>query len=372
MSKGRVLFFLILLCALGWVTYTYLLPAFDVDVGILPISRGPEQGITLFRSGDYTGAARILKREVSQGRDTPEILLYLGKSLKELGENRDAEKHLDSLLKKYPSSREFSEALYILGDLAGNPAQKSIRWQKLLEKSYDSSWAALAAAPLGDMLASSGKLFEARFAYSKALMGNLSGEEEQRIKKALTDINKTLVFSPVPTPDSTVYVIKAGDGLDKIARKHNTTAGFLRIINGLEGSMIFPEQELKIINAPVSVLVERDRFRLTLFLGKHWFKEYNVGIGAEQTTPIGSFKVTNKLINPDWFRLGKPTIRYGDQENILGTRWIGLSKKGYGIHGTTQPESVGKAVSKGCIRLMNSDVEELFEFVVTGTEIEIR
>jgi len=372
MGKGRVLFFLVLLCTLGWATYTYLLPALDMEIEILPLSGGPEQGIALFKSGDHAGAVKILKREVTQGKDSPEILLTLSKSLKELGQDKDAEKHLNALLNKYPASKEFSETLYILGKFTLNPVQKSIHWQKLLEKSYDSAWAALAAAPLGDMLISSGKIFEARFAYSRALQGTLSAEEEQRIKKALTDINKTLVFSPVATLDSMLYIVKAGDGLDKIARKHNTTAGFLRIINRLEGNMIFPGQELKIINAPVSILVQRDKFRLTLFLGKHWLKEYTIGIGAEQTTPIGSFRVTNKLINPDWFRLGKPTIPHGDPGNILGTRWIGLSKKGYGIHGTTQPESLGKAVSKGCVRLLNSDVEELFEFLVTGTAIEIR
>ena len=104
MSKGRVLFFLILLCVLGWATYTYLLPALDVDIEIFPASGGSEQGIALSKSGNYARAVKILKREVSQGRDTPEVLLHLGKALKELEKSGDAEKHLDTLIKKYPSS----------------------------------------------------------------------------------------------------------------------------------------------------------------------------------------------------------------------------------------------------------------------------
>jgi lipoprotein-anchoring transpeptidase ErfK/SrfK len=58
--------------------------------------------------------------------------------------------------------------------------------------------------------------------------------------------------------------------------------------------------------------------------------------------------------------------------NPLGTRWIGISKKGYGIHGTNSPKSIGRAASLGCIRLRNEDVEELFEMVSVGDAVELR
>ena len=59
-------------------------------------------------------------------------------------------------------------------------------------------------------------------------------------------------------------------------------------------------------------------------------------------------------------------------ENILGTRWLGISYPGYGIHGTTIPESLGSQSTSGCIRMLNEEVEELYSIVPYGTEVEIK
>jgi lipoprotein-anchoring transpeptidase ErfK/SrfK len=58
-------------------------------------------------------------------------------------------------------------------------------------------------------------------------------------------------------------------------------------------------------------------------------------------------------------------------QNPIGTRWIGLNQKGYGIHGTDEPSSIGYAKSHGCIRLRNADVERLFERVRPGDVVEL-
>ena len=58
-------------------------------------------------------------------------------------------------------------------------------------------------------------------------------------------------------------------------------------------------------------------------------------------------------------------------ENILGSRWMGLSERGYGIHGTVDPKSVGQQVTAGCVRMLNSEVEELYTIVPAGTEVTI-
>jgi hypothetical protein len=57
--------------------------------------------------------------------------------------------------------------------------------------------------------------------------------------------------------------------------------------------------------------------------------------------------------------------------NPLGTRWMGLGYKGYGIHGTNMPLSIGKAASHGCIRMRNQDVEDLFERVQIGDPVDL-
>lgn len=100
-------------------------------------------------------------------------------------------------------------------------------------------------------------------------------------------------------------------------------------------------------------------------------KIYPVAVGKETTpSPSGSFKIVNRVTNPTYYHPGQ-VIESGPQ-NPLGNRWIGLSQKGYGIHGTNVPRSVGKAASHGCIRMAKKDLEELFEIVRPGDLVEIR
>ena len=72
------------------------------------------------------------------------------------------------------------------------------------------------------------------------------------------------------------------------------------------------------------------------------------------------------------FSLPSP-IPPGDPRNELGTRWIGFepTNGSYGIHGTIAPESIGKAVGNGCVRMLNEDVEELYDLVVAETPVEV-
>ena len=76
-----------------------------------------------------------------------------------------------------------------------------------------------------------------------------------------------------------------------------------------------------------------------------------------------------RVTNPTYYAPGK-VIAPGSS-NPIGTRWIGISKKGYGIHGTDVPGSIGFARSHGCIRLRNADVERLFQHVRTGDLVEL-
>lgn len=97
--------------------------------------------------------------------------------------------------------------------------------------------------------------------------------------------------------------------------------------------------------------------RLTLFKDGKAIRSYPVAVGKPSTpTPKGTFRIINKQINP-----GGP----------FGARWMGLSARGYGIHGTNNPSSIGKAISNGCIRMYNKDVIELFKLVSVGTTVKI-
>ncbi|WP_226657077.1 L,D-transpeptidase [Pseudalkalibacillus hwajinpoensis] len=90
-------------------------------------------------------------------------------------------------------------------------------------------------------------------------------------------------------------------------------------------------------------------------------------------TPEGLFTIIVKAENP-YYR--KKNIKGGVKENPLGTRWIGFDAKGtngriYGVHGTNRPDSIGKYTTAGCIRLLNEEVELLFNEIPVGTKILI-
>ncbi len=78
----------------------------------------------------------------------------------------------------------------------------------------------------------------------------------------------------------------------------------------------------------------------------------------------------NKLPNPTWFKAGA-VVPPESPENVLGTRWMGFDLAGYGIHGTVEPQNLGKQVTQGCVRMANQDVEELYTIIPVGTEVTV-
>ena len=98
---------------------------------------------------------------------------------------------------------------------------------------------------------------------------------------------------------------------------------------------------------------------------------FQVAVGADVTpSPAGEFKVVNRVENPTYYHPG--LVIPAGKNNPLGSRWLGLSEKGYGIHGTNAPGSIGHAASHGCIRLRNRDIERLFTLVNVGDTVKIR
>jgi lipoprotein-anchoring transpeptidase ErfK/SrfK len=125
--------------------------------------------------------------------------------------------------------------------------------------------------------------------------------------------------------------------------------------------------------APVEreVIISIPDRQLALVQDRKVMRTYIVAVGAEESpSPEGDFRVTNRVENPTYYHPGK-VIGPGKQ-NPLGTRWIGLSKASFGIHGTNQPRSIGKAASHGCIRMKQQDLEELFTMLRVGDKVSIR
>jgi hypothetical protein len=97
---------------------------------------------------------------------------------------------------------------------------------------------------------------------------------------------------------------------------------------------------------------------------------YDVAVGSPRTpSPTGDLRIINKVVRPTYYHRG--VIIGPSKNNPLGPRWMGLSRPGYGIHGTNEPKSIGKAASHGCIRMRNREAEELFKLVQVGDSVEI-
>ena len=220
-----------------------------------------------------------------------------------------------------------------------------------------------------------GKKYEARNELSDLYFAVTDEARRIEIKDKLDELNSELVFSREPSPDALIYVVQPGDSLIKIASAFNTNYEFIMRINNKHRTNIRVGERLKILKGNVTVLVDKSDYTLTLLLNGRFIKQFSVGIGKSDKTPVGVFAVDNKLINPVWYS-PDGIYQFGDPKNVLGTRWIGFEDKeglyGYGIHGTTDPDSIGKEMSNGCIRLTNENVEELFNYVKAKTKVVIQ
>ena len=226
-----------------------------------------------------------------------------------------------------------------------------------------------------------GDYVKAREYLSLALPGIADPHKVRSIKVHLADIAKKLTFSPLIDPDDKTaqrYHTEAGEYPGAVAKKFDITPELFLSINKIpnEGSMR-ANRDYKVLKGPFHVVAHKKTFELDVYLGKYFVKSYAIGLGKNGSTPLGDFLVGDKLTNPPWYGTEENTGRrilvpFGDERNPLGIRWIGLktlpdqggSKTGYGIHGTDQPQSIGKESSNGCVRMRNDEVTQVYDMLI--------
>ena len=215
--------------------------------------------------------------------------------------------------------------------------------------------------------------------------GELARSEMRTVRQKLTQLNERLVFSPEVVqgdPFSFGYTVRSGDSLARLTSRQGARVDWRLIqrINRISRpERIYPGQQLKLISGPFHAVIHKGAYRLDLYLGdgseRVFVRSFPVGLGEYDSTPVGRFKVrpNSKLINPAW--TNPRTREYfspDNPENPIGNYWIGLKGidehladvDGYGIHGTIEPDSIGRQQSMGCIRLHNEDVELIYELLV--------
>lgn len=231
----------------------------------------------------------------------------------------------------------------------------------------------------------------ARDLWNRAAHDPLATASERAMARARLDaLNEELLFTPrVIERDPLVetYSIKSGDSLAKIARDQSLAVDWRLIarINGIDNpNRIRVGQTLKLIRGPFHGVVSKSAYRLDIYAeqvdsagNRLLVRSFPCGLGEYGSTPVGSWVVrgNSKLVNPAWVnpRTGE---QFGadDPMNPIGERWIGLDgtdpetevMTGYGIHGTIEPESIGREASMGCVRLRSGDVELVYELLAEG------
>ncbi|GMV81506.1 MAG: hypothetical protein AMXMBFR7_26900 [Planctomycetota bacterium] len=219
----------------------------------------------------------------------------------------------------------------------------------------------------------------ARAYYQKAFLAQtLERSHEDLCRQRLEALTERIVLNPgrahlTEQPRATMHAVEPGQSLYAIAKRYGVSIGALARLNRLErNAFLRVGQTLKVLPGRVSLHVDRWRLTATLLVDGAYLKQWPVGIGPDEKTPSGAFSVRTKLVNPDWY-YGGQRIPFGHPENILGTRWLGFDRDehggkgaGIGVHGTAIPESVPGRESKGCVRMRNAEVEELYDWLPQG------
>ncbi len=228
-----------------------------------------------------------------------------------------------------------------------------------------------------------GKLIVARDKYNSVLAMPLSPQVRDAVKDRLTALSIKWLFAPQLLPDDTMteaYKVGPGDKIEKIAKSYKIPSELIMRVNAIKDARSLQAgKTLKIPKGPFHLKVYRSSFTLEVWQdNKVFVKRYKVGLGAEgKDTPTGTFRVKSngKLIQPPWPNPETGKIIHPDDPLYpLGTRWIGLDgidgaakgRTGFGLHGTKEPESIGKRSSQGCIRLYNGEVQELYDLMTQG------
>jgi nucleoid-associated protein YgaU len=239
---------------------------------------------------------------------------------------------------------------------------------------------------------------EARALFNRALFNpRITPRDSDLVRERMSALNQLLLFSPTAAPNdplSATYVIRSGDSLSKIAQQNKLGIDWrlLQRVNRIsDPRRIRIGQSLKLVRGPFHAVVHKKAFRIDVFAQMPegsseplmFIESYRVGLGENDSTPAGSWVVrdNSRLINPPWTnpRTGE-YFSADNPDNPIGERWVGLrgvdentqSIQGIGIHGTVEPDSIGKMASMGCVRMLEGDVDVVYELLTEGvSRVEI-
>lgn len=242
--------------------------------------------------------------------------------------------------------------------------------------------AASAALAEASTAISAGGLVQARRTLNATVSPTSTSAVNEQIVQQLVKLADDTIFSSRVLQDDPLVLkhsVAPKENLQKIANIYKITVPLITRINNLaNANAIRQGQPLKVINGPFHAVVCKSTFRLSIYCQDTLVRVFPVALGAEGTTPTGTWKIKNKLYKPTYYPpRGGDMISSGDPKNPLGDYWMALEgvegsavgQERYGIHGTNEPDSIGKNVSMGCIRLRNEDAAQVYEMLVAHDSV---
>ncbi len=239
---------------------------------------------------------------------------------------------------------------------------------------------ALVAEALSLLRTQPGEVIEVRNRLNRILLMPLGPQQRQDVKSEMAKLADKWLFGPATFPSDTLcdtYMVRSGDLLDIIGRRLKVPYEILMQINNIPRPQALQAgKALKVVKGPFHAKVCRSTFTLDLYLQDMYVRSFTVGLGkAGYETPTGLWRVQNggKLIAPTWTDPDSGHVyKSTDPDYPLGSRWIALEgvsgaavgRTGFAIHGTKEPEQIGTAGSRGCIRMYNGDAVLIYNMLV--------
>lgn len=229
---------------------------------------------------------------------------------------------------------------------------------------------ALGAAGVSSAAQDTAQLDARRRQLRQALERVPTEAQRRALREQLGEVQFRLLVDPTWTEGKVVHTVAPGDTLGRIARRYGVTVELLQMCNSGVVSRLSVGQTLWVPTGTVEIVVSKSANTLTLRRNGEFFREYRVATGLNNCTPEGEFTITDRVERPTWWRPddNRP-IPFGHPEHELGTHWLAWSLKGYGIHGTNKPETIGTQASRGCVRMRNEDVAEVYALAPVGTRV---
>ncbi|MBI5864159.1 MAG: L,D-transpeptidase family protein [Planctomycetes bacterium] len=225
----------------------------------------------------------------------------------------------------------------------------------------------------------SGDRISARHKLNAILAAETRPAQAEELRRRLALMAEETIFSRLRLPDDPLvdyHKVQPREKLIEIATHYDIPHQAILLVNpGLDPRKLQAGADLKIPRGPFHLKIEKSTFRLDLYLQDLYVRSFPVGIGGQTDTPVGVWEIVDRQVDPTYYAPkdapGRRVISAKDPANPLGTRYLKLrgiegpavGREGFAVHGTNEPDSIGKATSLGCVRMHNEDVEYLYQLV---------